>query len=783
MKTHQILSLHRIIFLGVATLMHSHLYTAYADTLAGEILLADSAKTEYVIVRPDAPSKVDEYSLKLLLEGLKQKTGVDFPVVSSQDVNNQKRICLGVSKTAVEDLGGNPIAELQDQEFVTKSVAKNIYLYGKGLHGNLYGVVDFLDHSLGRQWCVDEYHEKPAFKRVESLAIEPFARRCIPSFAYRMLGFPSQFNYQYGYNMCLTDEICKGWGLPEGTVSVFDNPVWVHTSFLYIPPDQGRGFDWLKDKGYFKSNPEFYGMNPLGQRVAEQLCYSNPGLRSELTKNILTHVHLIRRDKADQRPIMIALDQEDPAIGKFCHCDACSVLEQHYQSPAGAFYDYLIALCTDLKSSQADVWIKTIGYRKTQTQIPPKMPEGVKFPNNIIVVYCSVEDVINKTWQDPENAETYQNLRGWAKLTPHVWVWNYYLYSAGLLMPFSNMERMAIDMRMAKAAGAEAVQLELYPEDGFTPLLQYVYLKLSQDTDSDWKSHVRRFCECQYGPSAAIAEKYIWEVETASKTGKKNMAIIHPSVDFEGAFSYLSVDNIARWQKYFDEMNRLAEGDERTKKNVNLLRKSLDIATMGRWHGLAKAYPDYFTDYTLVKSRIGRVNLLRAATLTDWELKIQAGDVHKPLPASFDKYPKDSIYEFVPVNSANNAKAKTLLDPDAAFGYATTINNPDMPFQFGFHQNDTKTAGVGMTLRQQDIVPNQWNLYEFGEIELTPNCMIWFSSKSWETNLELGGIFTPDSANRFRAYVSLKFSGKEYGGDGESMVLCDRIILVKDELK
>ncbi|MFN6400601.1 MAG: hypothetical protein ACK449_11945 [Planctomycetota bacterium] len=129
---------------------------------------------------------------------------------------------------------------------------------------------------------------------------------------------------------------------------------------------------------------------------------------------------------------------------------------------------------------------------------------------------------------------------------------------------------------MAKAAGAEAVQLELYPEDGFTPLLQYVYLKLSQDTDSDWKSHVRRFCECQYGPSAAIAEKYIWEVETASKTGKKNMAIIHPSVDFQGAFSYLSVDTIARWQKYFDEMNRLAEGDERTKKNINLLRKSLD---------------------------------------------------------------------------------------------------------------------------------------------------------------------------------------------------------------
>jgi hypothetical protein len=331
---------------------------------------------------------------------------------------------------------------------------------------------------------------------------------------------------------------------------------------------------------------------------------------------------------------------------------------------------------------------------------------------------------------------------------------------------------------MAKAAGAEGVVFELYPEDGLTALLQYLYLKLAEDVESDVKTHVKRFCEIQYGPSAAVAEKYVWEVEAASRTGKKNMSIIHANVDFDGPFSYLSVENIARWQAYFDEMNRLAASDERARKNVNRLRKSLDMATMGRWHALAKASPGYFTDYTVVKARIGRVNVLRAGTLSEWELKIKAGDVHKPLPQIFDKFPKESISEFVPINTANNPKVKTVLDPDAAFGYATTVNNPDMPFNFGFHQNDTKKAGAARTLIQKDIVPNEWKLYHLGEIKLTPNCMIWFSSRSWETNLELGGVFRPDAANSFDTYVSLKFQGPAYGGEGESRVLCDRIILV-----
>jgi len=319
----------------VLALACSRVSAARSEPDAMELELSGGGVTSYVIVKPDNATPVDSYAVRILAEGLKQKTGVTFPVVASAGAGEQKRICVGVSAAAEKDLGRDPRPAMRDQEFAVRSIGQNICLYGKGVHGNLYAVVDFLDNTLERRWCVDEYYEKPSFNRLESLAIKPFARSRAPSFAYRMLGFPNEFNYQYGYNICLPPEVRAGWGLPEGTLPVFDNPVWVHTSFLYIPPDPGRGFPWLKDQGYFATHPEFYGENINRQRMPEQLCYANPGLRAELTKNILTHIGLLRKEKTDDRPILIALDQEDPATGKFCYCDACAALEQRYHSPAG----------------------------------------------------------------------------------------------------------------------------------------------------------------------------------------------------------------------------------------------------------------------------------------------------------------------------------------------------------------------------------------------------------------------------------------------------------------
>ena len=80
---------------------------------------------------------------------------------------------------------------------------------------------------------------------------------------------------------------------------------------------------------------------------------------------------------------------------------------------------------------------------------------------------------------------------------------------------------------------------------------------------------------------------------------------------------------------------------------------------------------------------------------------------------------------------------------------------------------------------------------------MTPQCRIWFSARSWATNLQLGEqLFEADGDNVWDAYASIKFLGPSYGDVmGEEtlpaaerdylgmaptdLVLVDRIILVE----
>jgi hypothetical protein len=127
-----------------------------------------------------------------------------------------------------------------------------------------------------------------------------------------------------------------------------------------------------------------------------------------------------------------------------------------------------------------------------------------------------------------------------------------------------------------------------------------------------------------------------------------------------------------------------------------------------------------------------------------------------------------------------------VKDAEAAWGYATTIHVPDMPFQVGFYQWESRQPSKGkegarIRLEQKDITPGKYRLYKLGAITLTPDSWIWFSAKSWATNQQLGErLYEPGAINQWDAWVSLKFDGSTYGGTAkEDLVLCDRIIVVK----
>jgi hypothetical protein len=262
---------------------------------------------------------------------------------------------------------------------------------------------------------------------------------------------------------------------------------------------------------------------------------------------------------------------------------------------------------------------------------------------------------------------------------------------------------------------------------------------------------------------------------------------------------YLVPENLRRWQGYFDEMENLCAGQSAALANVQRLRRNLDFAALFRWLDAAKAYPDYFKDYTVLSARIRAVNAAKPEglahvprpvgerTVSILESAIRGGG-EKPLPPEFDGIDRQRVRTFMPEMEGNDKNANGFFnDDESAFGYAPSVHTPDVPFTFGFYQSDTRIDFLRRVIKNEEITPGKYRLYKLGTITLSKKSQIWFSVKSWSTKVVLDDLWEPGDPNEWDAWASIKFHGPAYGGTPvkglrsgeENLVLVDRVILVK----
>lgn len=119
----------------------------------GEVPLARDGRTRYQIVTPADATAVDDYAARELSLYLEQITGAVFPVFAPDAMHEaEPALFIGISSQSLRHLGPDPLDSLGDQEHVARSIGENVFLYGKGAHGNLHAVMEFLEHSLGWRW-------------------------------------------------------------------------------------------------------------------------------------------------------------------------------------------------------------------------------------------------------------------------------------------------------------------------------------------------------------------------------------------------------------------------------------------------------------------------------------------------------------------------------------------------------------------------------------------------------------------------------------------------------
>jgi len=775
--------------------------------LVAQLPLAAAGKTGYVIVTPEQPTAVDDYAVTALTNFLFQKTGAVFPIIPPGHVApTNNRIFVGLSKPALQRTGQDPLASLKDQEYVARSIGGDIVLYGQGLHGNLHAVLDFMEHTLGRRWySAPLVHGDPQIRASEAgepvfaverdLNIAPFARQRGFAFKYRMsvMTFLFDYNLQSGLNM-FED---KPAFLDAGAFSLKTMPTVGHTLFGYIPPSprhlpSTNVFGWAAHRNYFETNPEFFTMNAAGDRVVDQLCFSNPDLRVELTRNVLEHIRVLKA--AGKERILLNLSAMDNS-GEFCFCPGCRALKEEYLSPGGPIFDYLFELCPIVKERHPDVTLHTFAYRLSQTQKPPVMPAGQSFPDNLVVQFANVQANTDADWTSPANRPSYADLLAWRALTPHLWIWYYAsTYADNSRMPNAAVSRLVADVRLMKAADVEGVMVEFAMDvlagHNFTQLQRFILMELQRDSDADVPALIREFTDYQYGPAAPLTRGYLDELEAAREEASQDTSL-SAGRSLERVMTSLTPGKIWRWQESFDRMEAAAAAEERCLKNVRRLRHTLDYATLKHWTRLAREFADYFTDHRVIRDRLGALPPWDTAAVEDWEMMIKIGDVAKPPPAPFDALDPALVRRFVPVRGSG--VPKIVIDPDAAFGYGAVVDAPNLPFTFSFYENDTRRQGASCLLNPDEIPRGVYRLYPLGEIQVTPDCIVWFSGWSCVTQLQLGERLYrppgPDNDNRYDVHVSLKFDPLIEGYrtayhtappiTKDFSVICDQIIFVK----
>lgn len=802
--------------------------------LAQPLALAHDGATAYVIVTAAEASPVDRYAASELALYLEQMTGADFSLLDATDLAEAvPAIFVGLSTPALARLGdADPLAELGEQEHVWRTYNRDLFLYGKGIHGNLHAVMAFLEDQMGWRWYSVFAH--PVLPDQPRVRLDPFAKRQGFAYAYRKVDLQRGFDffYQQGMNMGFDARIdlFARRNMPfEPTwfVSALNDQAYgSHTLFHYIPPEPGaRGADrwpWLEKRDYFGTHPDYFSLWENGQRVKNrQLCFSHPGLRAELTRNVLTTIERLGG------PLLLSICAQDNP-GRFCQCPGCEALESRHGSNGGPLYDYLFELCDLLAERHPGVRIHTLAYRRSQTQKPPVLPAGQMLPANLIVDFAPIEDSYFADWthSDPSIRETYADLQAWGHITHpgNLWAWLYpNPWGTGIAMPVGNVKRVATNLRLMHAAGVRGVKTDhcsYHERGGWSELQAYLLYKLCRDLDADVDAIIVEFTDAMYGPSAPLMRTYLDELEAgrlAMRDLPPDVRSASPNLDAI-TFPYLTVTNIHRWQGYFDRMERALEGrPDREAHNVRRVRRELDFAVLWRWFDLQSAYPETYSDHRQIVRRIESVNDAPVPPDPEWERKainrqpralgqsvlrdlgtlIEAGDRVRPLPAAFDGIDAGRIRQFVPQYPPFRAGRGLILDAEAGFGYAVPVHRPDLPFNFGFYQNDTRTHGARRGLEHDEITPGVYEVHRLGDVTISPQSQIWFSARSWATKLQLGNrLFEAGGENRWEAWVSLKFIGPTYGDvlkpdllplderaayqgiDPADLVLVDRVILV-----
>ena len=514
------------------------------------------------------------------------------------------------------------------------------------------------------------------------------------------------------------------------------------------------------------------------------MCFSGKEVRKIFTENVIKKCkpRYDKEVKAGQIA-WIEISAMD-APGRFCECSGCKAAAEKYQTPCGAFFEYLTELADAVRTEMPQAKIATLLYRKDQTEKPPV---NLTFPENFIGIFAPIDDNIFAPMDDKNNLETLDNLKAWCKLLKHIWVW-YYPATYGMdTMPYSALRRSIRDFKLMKDAGITG---SFYEHDvtpvnslNFGELESYVLLKLFSGSKKNPEVIIDEFLKLYYGPASDMVKSYFCELEELREKAVRNGVIGHFAAS-PFRLGYLTPENLERWAKDFDKMEQLAEKDEKILFRLHLLRFTVD-----------KTRLDLMTCPVSERQNIAAKLTATLDKLTKERRKYRS--VNKRYYNEIERAAKNSTsLARIEIHGGGSHTKRTEFPYTLyCYDYRTVVASDKIrcakPWAFITnveYSKGTKCVAPltaqwklihSRALQAKDVTPDEFALYEVGTFDITD------AAKICTTSLDFFfkdiGRFYRKGDTKWRVSIKLKFEGPFVPGSKakENKVSCGGFVLEK----
>lgn len=497
-----------------------------------QLKLVENEKSAYSIILSENATKNDSIAASYLVDWVHEMTDAIFWVKSDTATETSKEICIGKTNRS-SDL----IVPKHPDGFRIKTSGKKLFILGGEGKGVIYAVIDLLENMGCRMLSPTEKYIPFA----EDLSIGKLDYTDEPKNTLRVINGRMTQSQRY-----------SDW-LRLSTIAEFSPPgYYVHTFERLVPRDR-----------YFEEHPEYFAW--LGNKYSfDQLCPSNAEVMQLIIEKL--KAEMVRYPGFD----IWSVSQNDNFT--YCHCDVCSKIIEEEGSPAGP----LIRMVNHIATAFPDKTISTLAY-----QFSRPAPKITKPAENVMVMLCTIE--LNRSRPietDSLSQDFVKDIEEWGKICKNIYLWDYTINFNHSISPFPNFHVLQPNLQFFHQNNVR----KQFPQSNLLEGLEFVEYRakmlsaLLWDPDVNLDSVKTDFLQNFYGYAAPMISQYSETMEKELIKSGKILYIYEPPSNH--ADGYLSANNVALYNQWFDEAEAAIAYDNVLLNRVKLARLPLQYAMM-----------------------------------------------------------------------------------------------------------------------------------------------------------------------------------------------------------